>query len=665
MAGLYEIKSLMSKISGGMLTEAILMEATRDEIYTQYYDEHNGKVKKIPREVFDLLCEIGDVDNNSQKMSEFAKWLCDGYRRTGITTSIYDKSMAYIIARRNGLKKDFATFRKIQKIKPEGIDLNLRNYSLASFIEKMAYVRENGLDYSQKDIKKLGSDVVYQDDTWKVILIKSRDASLYYGRGTTWCTSSTESSMYFNDYMNKGLLFIFINTTNNAKYQGFYSFDYEWDEFKDPENHTVYPEDIFSKEMFDYITNKANGLIDERIATVWENEAEIVMEPVINDTFKVFKVSRLERYRVKNMKTDEFLTLSKTQTFTGVHFNEKYKILFLEINYGSSWGVVYINGDNAEIIEPNIRWYTISSLDLYDEKHKYVGNDETEFIIFKYGKGRYKIFNAEKRTFVKINGKEDFLEAYTSGAVLCVMMFNGKNVLFSLKEKQPVLLNGEMYFDKVSYKGYGMMLIQSKNNCYLYNNGFDSFLPIPDADSVYFEHGFIAIRVGDNYESPQYRIYIRYYDEILKVGDIDLFDEYHLVLPDLLSLHSYSNEGTINYWLFNFKTNSFCDSNDVPCYETDIEAFYDNIVMFWNNNDVLTGYHISENKILPLPVTIDYDSVKNTSKRKCAMGEKYQSMIMFFVDDDDENIAAVTLRNDSRTIIHRDNKDEKPKVYYY
>lgn len=663
MKGLYEIKSLMSKLSGGILTEALLMEATRDEIYTQYYDEHNGRAKKIPREVFDLLCEIGDVDNNPQKMSEFAKWLCDGYRRTDGINFIYDKSIAYIITRRSGLKKDFATFRKIQKIKPEGIDLNLRNYSLASFIEKMAYVRENGLDYSQKDIKKLGSDVVYQDNTWKVMLIKSRDASLYYGRGTTWCTSSTESSMYFNDYMKRGLLFIFINTTNNEKYQGFYSFDFEWDEFKDPENHSVYPENIFPKEMFDYVTNKAKGLIDERTATVWENEAEIANGYVINDTFKVFKVTRLEHYRVKNMKTGEFLTLPQGQTsFTGVYFYEKYNILFLEINYCSSWGVVYINGDNAEIIEPNLRWYNTTSIDRYDEKHRYVDSEDVEFMIFKYGSTKYKIFNAEKRTFVKINGKEDFKEVYSIGGMLCIEMFNEKHVLFSLKEKQPFLLNGEMYFNRMSYKGQGIMIIQSQKRCYLYNIEYNSFLLISDENNVRVENGFIAINES-NGEDVRYKIYDVSTNKLLKIDNVDVFDEYQLILGALLILRNYSETNKV--WLYNTYTDSFCESDDIPSYETDIEAYQGNIIMFWNNNEILTGYHILENKVLPLPVTIDYDSVKNTSKRKSAMSDKYQTMIMFFIDDDDENIAAITLRDDSRTIIHRANKDEKAKVYHY
>ena len=38
MKGLYEIKSLMSKLSGNILTEAVLMEATRDEIIEMGYD---------------------------------------------------------------------------------------------------------------------------------------------------------------------------------------------------------------------------------------------------------------------------------------------------------------------------------------------------------------------------------------------------------------------------------------------------------------------------------------------------------------------------------------------------------------------------------------------------------------------------------------------------
>lgn len=662
MQGLYEIRNLMSKLSGGMLTEAILMEATRDEIYTQYYDENNGKVKKIPRNIFDDICNIGDVDGNSQKMSEFAKWLCDGYRQVGFAKFIYDKNIGYIFARFSELKKDFATFRKIQKIKPEGIDLNLRNYTIESFREKMEYVRENGLDYSQKDIKKLGSETVYQDNIWKVILIKSRDASLYYGRGTTWCTSSTESSMYFDDYMKRGLLFIFINTTNNAKYQGFYSFDFEWDEFKDPENHTVYPEDIFPKEMFDYVTEKAKNLIEERFATVWENEAVIDNDVDINDTFKVFKVSRLDKYRVKNVKTGEFLTLPKAQTFTGVNFNEKYNILFLEIDYGSLWGVVYINGDKTEIIEPNLRGYTPTSIEMYNEEHKYVSIEDAEFMIFNYGNVKFKIFNAEQHTFIKINGKEEFKKAYSAGNVICIEMFNDKHVIFSIENKQPILINGELYIDKLSYKGHGLMLVITQKGGYLYNVTYSSLLPIPNEESIRFESNIIAINVG-NEENTRYKMYDIINNRILKIGNLDVFDEYEQILDGILILRDYSE--TQQTYLYNSITKNFCDSNDVPSYKTDIEAFWGDIVMFWNNNDVLTGYHISENKILPLPVTIDYDSVKTTSKRKSTMYDKYQSMIMFFVGDEDKNIALVSLRDDNRTIIHRANADEKPKVYNY
>lgn len=662
MAGLYEIKSLMSKLSGGILTEAILMEATRDEIYTQYYDENNGKVKKIPRNIFDEICNIGDVDGNPQKMSEFAKWLCDGYRQVGFEKFIYDKKIGYIFATGSGLKKDFITFRKIQKIKPEGIDLNLRNYTIESFKEKMRYVRENGLDYSQKDIKKLGSDVVYQDNTWKVMLIKSRDASLYYGRGTTWCTSSTESSMYFDDYMKRGLLFIFINTTNNSKYQGFYSFDFEWDEFKDPKNHPVYPEDIFSKEMFDYITEKAKNLIEERFATVWENEAVIVNDVDINDTFKVFKVSRLDKYRVKNVKTGEFLTLPKAQTFTGVNFNEKYNILFLEIDYGSLWGVVYINGDKAEIIEPNLRWYTPTSIDMYDEEHKYVGIEDTEFMIFNYGNVKFKIFNAEQHTFIKINGKEEFKKAYSADNVICIEMFNEKHVIFSIENKQPILINGELYIDKLSYKGRGIMLAVTQKGSYLYNLTYSSLLPIPNEGSIRFENNIIAINVG-NEENTRYKIYDIFNNRILKIGNLDVFDEYEQIMDGIFILRDYSE--TLQTYLYSSITKNFCDSNDVPSYKTDIEAFYGDIVMFWNNNDILTGYHISENKILPLPVTIDYDSVKTTSKRKSPMCNKFQSMIMFFNNDDDNNITVIKLRDDDRTILHKANADEKPKAYNY
>ena len=89
MRGLNDILSLMGKIDKNMLTEAILMEATRDEIYAEYYDERKGKTKRIPREKFDYFCELGDVDNNPNKMSEFAKWLCDLYGTPNMIVTMF------------------------------------------------------------------------------------------------------------------------------------------------------------------------------------------------------------------------------------------------------------------------------------------------------------------------------------------------------------------------------------------------------------------------------------------------------------------------------------------------------------------------------------------------------------------------------------------------
>ena len=662
MKGLYEIINLMSKLSGGILTEAILMEATRDEIYTQYYDEHNGKVKRIPRKIFDTLCLIGDVDDNPQKMSEFAKWLCDGYKEIGNTKAIYDVHLDFIFRNADDLKRNFVTFRKIQKIKPEGIDLNLRNYTIDSFCEEMEYVRENGLDYSQKDIKKLGSDTVYQDDTWKVMHIKSRDASLYYGRGTTWCTSSLDTKMYFEDYINRGLLFIFINIKNNMKYQGFYSFDFIWDEFKNPENRTVYPEDIFPKEMFDDITRKAKTILEKRFANVWQEEAVFDDDTVINDTFKVLKVSRFDRYRVKNMKTGEFLTLPQGNTFTNVNFSEMNNLLFLEENYGVSYGVLLINGDKAEIIEPKITGYAMTFSKVYDENHNYIEDEEAEFLIFKYSHAKSKIFNAQKLTFVQINNKEDFKNVFSVGDVLCIEMFNEKHVIFSLKTKQPVLVDGDIYLDRVSYKGFGIFLVTTARNTYLYNDSFDTFIDIPDEDSLDFKMGFACIDVGDR-ENSRYKLYNKYKNTFLNVDGVDSFDELQQISTHVLILRRYSE--IQETWLYNTYTNSFCDSTDIPYFETDIEGFSNNIFMFWNNDDILTGYCVTENKVFPLPITIDYESVKECSKRNMDMGDKYVTMMVFFINNDRDKIIGISLKNDGGTIIYKPNENEDPKVYQF
>jgi len=58
-----------------------------------------------------------------------------------------------------------------------------------------------------------GADLVYEDEKFTVVAPLTTKASCYYGAGTKWCTSSSADNTHFNNYMNEGKLFYFIDKT--------------------------------------------------------------------------------------------------------------------------------------------------------------------------------------------------------------------------------------------------------------------------------------------------------------------------------------------------------------------------------------------------------------------------------------------------------------------
>ena len=57
------------------------------------------------------------------------------------------------------------------------------------------------------------SEVVFEDDRFKVVVPKSHTASCYYGAGTKWCTASTDNPGHFTNYDREGKLFYILDKT--------------------------------------------------------------------------------------------------------------------------------------------------------------------------------------------------------------------------------------------------------------------------------------------------------------------------------------------------------------------------------------------------------------------------------------------------------------------
>ena len=57
------------------------------------------------------------------------------------------------------------------------------------------------------------SEVIYEDDRFKVVVPESHDASCYYGAGTKWCTASKTNPGHFKIYNKEGKLFYILDKT--------------------------------------------------------------------------------------------------------------------------------------------------------------------------------------------------------------------------------------------------------------------------------------------------------------------------------------------------------------------------------------------------------------------------------------------------------------------
>lgn len=97
-------------------------------------------------------------------------------------------------------------FKKYQNVLDEK-DIN--NYDSLDSLEQAISKHENKL---RREVKKIeGADVVYEDDRFSVILPLNYKSSCYYGSGTKWCVTSSES--YFDRYNGDGKVFFVIDKT--------------------------------------------------------------------------------------------------------------------------------------------------------------------------------------------------------------------------------------------------------------------------------------------------------------------------------------------------------------------------------------------------------------------------------------------------------------------
>ena len=205
-----------------LINESYLIEAELKDIYPKYYND-------IPQDIFYNIIKTDPTydEQRSQKMGKYGKWLLNQYRQGNLDMNNLSKvrnTIDFFNRYNRQLEvKDINQYKNIDQVYD-----NVKN-----FMEDPSQATSKS-DAARK-VKEKGAEKVYEDNDWLIIVPKTREAAIYYGKGTKWCTASTHGYNYFEHYNKEGRLYININKNTGDKYQ----FHFESNSFMDAEDKPI------------------------------------------------------------------------------------------------------------------------------------------------------------------------------------------------------------------------------------------------------------------------------------------------------------------------------------------------------------------------------------------------------------------------------------------
>lgn len=205
-----------------LINESYLIEAELKDIYPKYYSDISEK------EFWEIIKADPTYNEQSpQKMGKYGKWLLNQYRHRNLDMNNLSevKNILDFFNRYNRQleKKDITQYKNVDQVYEA-----VKNY-MADPTQATSKSDE------ARKIKEMGAEKVYEDKDWLIIVPKTQEAAIYYGKGTKWCTAASSSDNMFEYYNDQGRLYININKHTGDKYQ----FHFESDSFMDAEDNPI------------------------------------------------------------------------------------------------------------------------------------------------------------------------------------------------------------------------------------------------------------------------------------------------------------------------------------------------------------------------------------------------------------------------------------------
>jgi hypothetical protein len=201
-------------------------------------------------------------------------------------------------------------FKKYQKVLDEK-DIN--NYDSLDSLEQAISKHENKL---RREVKKIeGADVIYEDDRFSVILPLNYKSSCYYGSGTKWCVTSSES--YFDRYNGDGKVFFVIDKTAKSN-----------DKFYKVAIQQKFDGDTVFWDVTDTAFNEGWILNSEEWKKIRVNIMDY-MDENFRDMIEIFKDKELKRLELERQRRQEQIN-RRSQKMREVESNREDGIYLLE-----------------------------------------------------------------------------------------------------------------------------------------------------------------------------------------------------------------------------------------------------------------------------------------------------------------------------------------------
>lgn len=204
-------------------------------------DDMRKFYKNIPEDEFISYIELDPTyKQGSNKAGTYAKWILG----LANNNNLKDKNHVKDLLSRYEDNKKYLKDKDIMKFKSmDELESYLNDDDNYNELSHRQEVRQRQKDRRNADLNN-EAYLLYEDSDWEVWIPKTYAASCKLGQGTKWCTASTETSVYYNYYVDDGYLYININKHNpKEKYQ----FHFESKSFMDSDDEEIDLEDFFLK----------------------------------------------------------------------------------------------------------------------------------------------------------------------------------------------------------------------------------------------------------------------------------------------------------------------------------------------------------------------------------------------------------------------------------